>query len=179
MYCSCNFKNQSRVFLKRVPYQRIKVGFSDKPAMTVWKFSVKCNSSLPQWEAWKNIYLICQWTPMSRQPRGQFCLSNGAPPPGSSYVFLASMDYMYMSTPQKGLPLKAVCRALPKTRLSQSIPNDSPCAGHPESCSTDWFKPLSSVPTGYSKGIYEKSRLKARGKHWVMRIALSEAGCGV
>lgn len=53
--------------------------------------------------------------------------------------------------------------------------NDPLFSGHPESCWTKRFKPLSPVPTGYSKGIYEKSCLEAGGKYWVMWAAWSRA----
>lgn len=46
------------LFEKSILYQRIQAGFSDRCAVTVWKFSVKCNPSLLQWEVWKNMDLI-------------------------------------------------------------------------------------------------------------------------
>lgn len=51
-------KSIMSLFEKRVLDPRIQAGFSDRRAMTVWKFSVKCNPSLLQWEVWKNMDLL-------------------------------------------------------------------------------------------------------------------------
>ena len=112
----------------------------------------------------------------------QFCLSNEAPHLGFFWGFLASLQPGADVLPLSSSLWEAVscifCKsACPRPGLPQSISNDPLFSGHPEPCWTSWFKPWSPVPTGYSKGIYEKSCLEAgRGKNWVMWAAWSR-GC--
>lgn len=162
MYCSYNLKNRSWVFFKKAFCTR---GYKQASQTgVIWLYGNSPWNAIPACSSGK-----CGKTWISSTVDTNAFRLHGPH---------ASVHSWKGSAPEGSLQY-SVQLCLPRIRLSQPIPNDSLFAGHLESCWTNWPKPLSPVPTGYSKGIYEKSWLTARGKYCSRRIALSRGRRGV